>query len=356
MNNRLENLRKLMPEFQINALVVNNPKNCTYLSGFTGTSATLLIDSENAFLLTDFRYTEQAKEQCPDFQIVEVKKELYLSLDQLLSYAGIQKFGLEADYLTYNGFLSLKEKLKGYEPVPVTGMVQRLRVVKDRTEIEAIEKSMHILDRAFSCILGKLKPGITEREIALELEFFTRREGAEEKAFTFIVASGPRSALPHGTASGRIMQNGDLVTIDFGVIYEGYASDMTRTVVLGKHDNRQQRIYNIVLEAQRAGLDAVKAGVKASEVDKAAREVIERHGYGPNFGHSTGHGVGMEVHENPRLAKNSETVLEAGMVVTVEPGIYLPQWGGVRIEDTVLVEKDGCRILCNSPKDRLICI
>jgi len=356
MDNRLQKLRKLLPEYQIDALMVSHPKNCTYLSGFTGTSSTLVIDHRNAYLMTDFRYFEQAKEQCPHFQVVEIAEELHLTLAELLSRTGIDKLGVEADYLTYHRFSSLQKELAPYELVPVTGAVQKLRIVKDPGEIAAIEESMHILDRAFTYIKGKLKPGITEREISLELEFFSRKEGAEEKAFTFIVASGPRSSLPHGTASRRVMQQGDLVTIDFGVIYKGYASDMTRTVVLGNYNNKQQQIYNIVLEAQLAGLAAIKTGVKASEVDRAARTVIEKHGYGPYFGHSTGHGVGLEVHENPRLSKKDNTILEAGMVVTVEPGIYLPRWGGIRIEDTVVVEENGCRILCNSPKDKLICI
>lgn len=360
MKKRLQKLRKLLPEYGIDALVVSHPKNCAYLSGFTGSAATLLIDNQNAYLLTDFRYTEQAKEQCPGFSVVEVQDGLHKVLPGLLSPAGIKTFGLEADHLTYDSFSSLKEKLQeklpASAPLPVTGVVQRLRVIKDHEEIDTIGRSMHILDLAFNHILGKLKPGASEREISLELEFFTRRQGAEEKAFTFIVASGPRSALPHGVASGRIMQAGDLVTMDFGVYFKGYASDMTRTVALRSHDHRQEKIYNIVLEAQLAGLAAVRAGIAAQEVDQAARGVIERHGYGSYFGHSTGHGVGLEVHENPRLAKNNGTVLEAGMVVTVEPGIYIPGWGGVRIEDTVLVEDYGCRPLCQAPKGKLMCV
>lgn len=356
MNNRLQKLREQFPRHEIEALMVSHPRNCTYLSGFTGTSAALVISRQNAYLLTDFRYIEQAREQCPHFEIIEVKEELHSTLARLLFETGIRKLGFEADYLTYHQFTSLQEKLPAVNLVPTTKIIQKLRAIKDANEIAAIEKSMHILDRAFTYIMEKLKPGLTEREISLELEIFARREGAEEKAFPFIVASGPRSALPHGTASDRVIQEGDLVTIDFGVTYNGYASDMTRTVVIGRSSKRQEEIYNIVLKAQLAGLAAVRAGVKASEVDRASRAVIEEYGFGPCFGHSTGHGVGLEVHESPRLAKKDDTILEPGMVVTVEPGIYLPQWGGVRIEDTVVVEEDTCRILCNSPKDKLICI
>ncbi len=355
MNKRLAELRNSFSQYQIDALLVSNPLNYYYLSGFSGSSGELVIDREKAYLLTDFRYKEQAKEQRPGFQIIEIKGDIYSSLSRLLKERKIERLGCETDYLTYNRFSTLTSKLAPVRTVPVTGAVQKLRAVKNPEEINAIAESMAILDRALSNMISKLKPGISEGEIALELEFFARRQGAAEKAFDFIVASGPRSALPHGTASSRTLQPGDLVTIDFGVMYRGYASDMTRTFAVQSDNARQREIYSIVLEAQSAGLSAVRAGVKASDVDRAAREVIERYGYGPNFGHSTGHGVGLEVHENPRLSEKDDTVLETGMVVTVEPGIYIPRWGGVRIEDTVVVEDNGCRILGHFPKDRLIC-
>ncbi|MTI84173.1 MAG: aminopeptidase P family protein [Firmicutes bacterium] len=355
MNNRLEKIRKLFSKYRIDALLVSSTVNCKYLSGFTGTSATLVIDPYEAFLLTDFRYIEQAKDQCPQFHIIEVSGEAHLSLSRLLADRGIRKLGSESDYLTYNQFTTLRDKLVPVKLIPVKGAVQSLRKVKDSDEISAIKQSMDILDSALNNIISQLKPGITEREIALNLEFFARKQGATGNAFDFIVASGPRSALPHGTASPRALQHGELVTIDLGVIYGGYASDMTRTFAVGQCSEKQKLIYNIVLEALLAGMAAIRPGVEAKGVDHAARSVIESYGYGSSFGHGTGHGVGLEVHEDPRLSKKSDTVLEKGMVVTVEPGIYLPGWGGVRIEDTVVVEERGCRALCGFPKDSLIC-
>jgi len=234
--------------------------------------------------------------------------------------------------------------------------VEKLRRIKDRSEQAAIAKSMAMLDRGFEYICGFIKPGVTEAAISLELEIFMRHQGASGTSFPFIIASGPRASLPHGEATDRVIREGDILTLDFGVIMEHYCSDMTRTVTVGVPPPEMEKIYYIVLEAQRAGLNAVKAGVAASAVDKAARDVIEAHGYGEFFGHGTGHGVGLAVHEAPRLSARDNTVLEAGMVVTVEPGIYLPGQGGVRIEDSVLVEQDGCRLLTNAPKDTLLVI
>ncbi|MCF8009747.1 MAG: aminopeptidase P family protein [Clostridiales bacterium] len=356
MKDRIESLKKAFSRMEIDALLINEPKNCMYLSGFTGSFAILLITLQNAYLLTDFRYTEQAGQECPHLDIVEIAGGFYPVLGDLLARDGACKFGAESDYLTYQEFYHLKEKIGEYDckVVPVADIVKKLRAVKDTGEVNAVQNSMQILDRALEYISDKLYPGRTERDVSLDLEFFTRKNGAEENAFPFIVASGTRSSLPHGIASDKVLENGELVTIDFGVHCKDYASDMTRTVVLGKPGPKQEEIYNIVLEAQQTGLDAVKDGVRASDVDRAARAVIEKHGYGQYFGHSTGHGVGLDVHESPRLSQNSSEVLEENMIVTVEPGIYIPGWGGVRIEDTLVVQKDGCRILCSSPKDKLI--
>lgn len=354
MEQRLNKLRKQFAKHDIEAFIISNPINCTYLSGFKGTAVTLVVNNNNAYLLTDFRYLEQAREQSPNFTVIDITKSFYSELIRLFNQAGVNKVGVESDYLTYQQFTTLNKKVGKIKFIPINGAVHNLRMIKELEEVALIKKSMHILDKAFNHIIGKLKPGVTEKEIALELEFFARSEGAEEKAFPFIVASGPRSSLPHGTASNRVIQYGDLVTIDFGVVFNGYNSDMTRTIVIGKPDKKQKDIYNIVLEAQLVGLDKIRAGLKASEIDNMVRTVIEQKGYGSYFGHSTGHGIGLEVHEKPRLSDSDETVLEDGMVVTVEPGIYIPKWGGVRIEDTVLVQKTGCKILCSSPKSTLI--
>ncbi|MCL2337556.1 MAG: aminopeptidase P family protein, partial [Firmicutes bacterium] len=240
---------------------------------------------------------------------------------------------------------------------PGDEMLERLRQVKEGSELQAIAASMALLDRGFEYICGFIKPGVTEAAVALELEICLRRLGASGTSFPFIVASGARASLPHGEASNKVIQEGDILTLDFGVILDHYCSDMTRTIAVGAAPAPEmEKIYNIVLEAQQAGLKAVQAGVNASSVDRAARAVIEGYGYGEFFGHATGHGVGLAVHEAPRLSHRDDTPLEAGMVVTVEPGIYLPGRGGVRIEDSVAVERDGCRLLTGAPKDKLMVI
>jgi len=236
-----------------------------------------------------------------------------------------------------------------------TGLVKKIRMIKDEAEIDKIREAVRITDVAFNHIRDYIKVGSIERDIALELEFFMKKEGASKNAFDFIVASGKRSALPHGVASTKQLEEGDFLTMDFGTVYQGYHSDMTRTVVVGKQpDKKQEEIYQTVLKAQQKATEVVKAGVKGSEVDKVARDIITKAGYGDYFGHGLGHSLGLEIHENPRLSPRDDTKLESGMVVTVEPGIYLPDWSGVRIEDTVVVREDGCEVLTSSPKELLV--
>lgn len=354
MMQRLERLRYLMGSKDIQYLLITKPENRYYLSGFTGSTGVLLIGLDTADFLTDFRYMEQAQQQCPSFHLVKVEQSLFGVTSELIrNYKG-EKLFIEENHLTVKQFHELKEKLAGIDVEPSQELVEQLRIIKDDQEAETLRKAMSIGDKAFTHILQFIQPGISERDLALELEFYMRRQGASGVAFETIMASGPRAALPHGVASDRVLQTGDLLTMDFGCIYQGYHSDMTRTVVLGTPDEKQQEVYNIVLEAQLAGLAAVKQGVTAREVDAAARKVIAGKGYGEFFGHSTGHGVGLAIHEQPRLAATDETVLQAGMAVTIEPGIYLPGWGGVRIEDSVLVTEDGCERLTSSPKNELL--
>lgn len=355
MMQRLARLRRRMSEKGISHLFITKPENRYYLSGFTGTTGVLLIGQTTADFLTDFRYIEQVKLQSPHFNVVKVEQMSPFGLlsELLRNYKG-DKLAFEAEDLSYQKYQELKHELPGIELVPCEGLVEELRLIKDETEINIIRQAMEIGDKAFAHILQYIKPGISELALTLELEFFMRQMGASGTAFETIMASGPRSALPHGVASQRKLQTGDFLTMDFGALYRGYNSDMTRTVVLGEPDHKQQEIYDIVLEAQMAGLAAVRAGIPAKEVDAAARKVITGHGYGGFFGHGTGHGVGIAIHENPRLNTKDETILQPGMVVTIEPGIYLPQWGGVRIEDSVLVTENGCEILTSSPKNELI--
>ncbi|AEG61307.1 aminopeptidase P family protein [Desulforamulus ruminis] len=356
MKQTLASLRQRMAEKEIPYLLVSKPENRYYLSGFTGSTGVLLIGLATADFLTDFRYTGQAQQQCPHYRIVKAEGPLLAAAAELIiKYQG-QKLYIEENHLTVKQFQELQEKLPGVKLESSRELIEELRMVKNPGEMEPLRQAMAIGDQALAHILKYVKPGVSEWDLALELEFYMRRQGASGVAFETIMASGPRSALPHGVASQRILQAGDLLTMDFGCVYQGYHSDMTRTVVLGTPDEKQKEIYQIVLEAQRAGLAAVKQGVKAREVDEAARRVIVAKGYGEFFGHSTGHGVGLAIHEKPRLAATDETILEPGMVVTVEPGIYLPGWGGVRIEDSVLVTPEGCEILTSAPKDQLLAI
>lgn len=358
MKQRIKRLREELSCKGCDAFLVTRPENRMYLSGFSGTAGALVITMSRADLLTDFRYLEQAKRESGEhYQVLPAGGLLEDSLDCYFKEEGISSLGCEGDYLTYREFTALKCKLERINLKPLYGFVENLREIKDAAEIGIIRSAINIAEEAWRSFVSRLKPGQKERDAALDLEFEIRRRGAEGAAFNFIVASGPRGSLPHGVASERLMEEGDLVTVDFGCKYRGYHCDITRTVVLKrKKEDRQDEIYAIVLKALEAGISAVKEGVKAREVDAAARSVIESYGYGENFGHSTGHGVGLSVHEAPKLSAGDDTILKAGMVVTVEPGIYLPEWGGVRIEDMVLVEKGRGRLLTTVDRDKLMAV
>ncbi len=354
MINRVSSLRESFSKHNIEAMLVFKPENCRYLSGFTGTAARLMIDSNNAYIFVDFRYVEQAKAQCPDFTVVQIGDDYYQKLMQCLTRHNITKLGFEADYVTYENYQQHCEKLTGVQLTAVKNIVENLRMVKDQQEIQAIKQAVDIVDQAWAELIEQISPGITEKELALELEFLMRRRGAEGRAFDFIVASGERGALPHGVASDKQIKPGELVTVDCGAVYQGYHSDMTRNFIFGPPNQRQLEIYQIVLEAQLAGLEAVGPGIPAAVVDLAARDVIKKYGYGDYFGHATGHGLGLAVHEGPAVSwREQQLILQPGMVITIEPGIYLPGWGGVRIEDTVLVTENGYQILTQTPKNSL---
>jgi Xaa-Pro aminopeptidase len=350
---RLEAVRKMISEAKVDALLVTHPVNRRYLSGFDGSSGLLLISLNQAYLITDFRYLEQAEKQAEGFTIIRRHDELYPGLAAIITENGWNSIGFEAKELTYDSYREMEEKLK-IKWVPLTDTVEKLRMVKNDAELAIMNKGAAQLDEAFSYLLTLIKPGMSERQLALELEIFLLRAGAEERSFKFIVASGPRGALPHGSASEKIMQAGELVTIDFGAVFEAYATDMTRTVCLGRPDQLQSEIYELVQKAQAAAAAAVAPQKKTREIDSVARDIIEKAGYGEYFGHGLGHGIGLETHEAPTLNQRNETVLEPGMVVTIEPGVYLPGQGGVRIEDMVQVTVDGVRNMTTSTRELII--
>lgn len=349
---RLERLRQKMHEEKIDAYVVIRPENGRYLSGFSGGEATLYITSEKALLLTDFRYIEQATAQAPEFDIIKTGQDHFETVAEIGQQA--RRVGFEGDFVTYVNFGKLKKGLPQAELLSLPDLVSHLRSVKDQAEIETLRQAVKIADDAFANVLKSIEIGQTEEKIGLDLEYSMRLAGASGGSFEFIVASGVRSALPHGTASSKKVQSGEFLTMDFGAIYQGYCSDITRTVFLGEPEDKHREVYEVVLAAQRAGIAAVAPGRTGKEVDAVARKIIVDAGYGDYFGHGLGHSVGLAIHEGPNLNMREERVLEAGMVITVEPGIYIPNWGGVRIEDIVLVTENGCEVLTQAPKEFII--
>ncbi|HHY97131.1 MAG TPA: aminopeptidase P family protein [Firmicutes bacterium] len=353
MDSRLKRFRALLKEQSLDAYIVLKPENRRYLSGFTGSSGILVIGHEDAALVTDFRYMTQAKEELrPGFRVEKHEKEIAPAIAGVVKGLGAKTVGFESDYLTWNLHEKLASELGAeIQLLPREGLVESLRIVKDQSEIERISRAARLGDEAFSHILGFMRPGMSEIDVALELEWFMRKNGADKMGFDVIVASGHRGALPHGKPSTKKLVPGDLVVMDFGAMMDGYCADMTRTVGIGKIDARAKEIYDIVRKAQQAGLDALKAGLTGQEADQASRKVIIEAGYGDYFGHALGHGVGLAVHELPRLSESYPVALPEGTVVTVEPGIYIPDWVGVRIEDLVVVHGDGPEILTHSTKD-----
>lgn len=353
MVKRLKNIQQQLKRKKIDALIITNPFNRRYLSGFDGSAGLLLIGLDKALLVTDFRYVEQASEQAALFTIKRWQDDLIQSLVPLIKEAGWKKIGFESKHVVHQLYTEMNEKLP-VELIALEETAEKQRMIKSDAELAILRRGAKILDQAFGYICSWVRPGMTEREVALELEIYLLRQGAEEASFRFIVASGKRGAMPHGIASEKKLARGELVTIDFGAVFEGYATDMTRTVALKTADERESKIYDIVKEAQQKAVLAVKPGLKGKDVDAVARGIIEQAGYGEYFGHGLGHGVGLETHEQPVLNPRSAIVLRAGMVVTVEPGIYIPGWGGVRIEDMVAVTKEGMDMLTKSPRELII--
>lgn len=347
--NRLELVRMQLEQEGIDALLVESPTNRRYITNFTGTAGVALITSREAFFVTDFRYVEQAKNQCEGFTVIEHENGLSKEINKILKTQKVTSVGFEKAYTTYEKYDTYREAFNA-ELVPVAGIIENLRLFKSRDELKTMQKAAEIADAAFEHIVTYIKPGVREREIANELEFYMRNLGAESSSFDIIVASGERGARPHGVASNKQVEKGDMITMDFGAYYEGYCSDITRTVAVGEPSDEMQRVYDTVLKAQLKSLEHIKAGMTGVEADAIARDYIYAEGYEGYFGHGLGHGLGMDVHEEPRLSPKGNLQLEPGMVVTVEPGIYLPGKGGVRIEDDIVITEDGNERLTLSEK------
>lgn len=372
IEDRIRALRLLIENENLDAVIVSKEENVHYFSGFTGDSTVLIVSKDKAALVTDFRYTEQAQIEAPDFQLIEQKKGLLVKVAEVLTEEKFRNAGFEGAVLTFDSHAKLQKNLSKCS-LSKSVNLDNLRCVKEADEIRLIRKAVEISDKAFSQVLTYIKPGLRETDVAAFLENAMRSLGSQNPAFDTIVASGVRGSLPHGTATDKVIQEGDLVTMDFGAVYKGYHSDITRTVCAGQADDLKRRVYNLVLKGQLLGVEKTGPGVSGKSVDTAVRELMDREGgeilaamnlpltvkqdegtaegISRYFGHGLGHSLGLEIHEEPRLSRLSKCdSLPVNTVITVEPGIYIPNWGGVRIEDTVLVTADGSEPLTRSPK------
>lgn len=347
---RLQRLRSRLGRLKLDAILITDGTNVRYMSGFTGDSSALLITPGDAVFLTDFRYVEQAAAECAGYEIVERRKGMAEAVARQARRLGVARLGVESGAMTLESADRLRSVLKAAELVPTSGVVENIRAVKDAAEVEAIRSCIAAAEKCFEHAKKFLVPGIRELDVAAEMEYFVRTLGFDGMAFPPIVAFGPRGSLPHARATDCRMRSGDAVLLDWGVAGAGYVSDLTRVLFHHKISPRFRRLYAVALAAQQRAIRGIRPGVSAKAVDAAARKHIERAGLGRRFGHGLGHGIGMQVHEGPTIGPLSSAVLKRGMVFTVEPGIYIPGFGGVRIEDDVLVTARGVEVLSHTPK------
>lgn len=352
LKNRRSRLSSFFDTHSLDVILLTNLVNIRYLCGFSGSEGALLLTRDRAWFLCDSRYTSQASLEVEEAEIREFSAK-YEAICELISTQGFHRVGIEAGHVVVSDYQRLEERLEGRVLVPLDSALDAVRSCKDDAEVCSLAEVAELSSGALLSVLDGLRPGISEVEFSLMLEIEMRRRGADGRAFDFIVASGERGALPHGRASKRLMCSGELVTVDFGAVSNGYYSDETVTVALGKVDSRAKEIHAIVLEAHDRAIAAVRPGISCRELDEIARGFIREQGYSQFFGHGLGHGVGLEIHEKPVISPRGEAVIEEGMVFTIEPGIYIPDFGGVRIEDTVLVTREGCQILTKVPKQMM---
>ena len=350
---RQEKLHKKLRSTECEAILISNEKNVGYLTGFSGDSSVLVFGKTHRLLISDTRYETQLQDECPDWEtVIRTNREpMEDKIAEVLKKAKIKRLGFESDTLSVAMHEKLREKAEGVEWLPLSGQVEELRQIKDAWEIAEIREAIRFAERGFEVLRASLTPNATEREVAHDLEQAMRKFGARGQAFPPIVAVGPKAALPHAHPGNQRISEAPFVLVDWGAeTTAGYKSDLTRILVTGKIPPKLEKIYRVVLNAQQEAIQRIRPGAKCADIDAAARNVIERAGFGKNFGHGLGHSFGLNIHESPRFAPTSTDELKPGMILTVEPGIYLPQFGGVRIEDDVLVTKDGFEILSSVPK------
>ncbi|MFO1022292.1 MAG: Xaa-Pro peptidase family protein [Planctomycetales bacterium] len=355
---RRQKLRQALKGKGLGAELITNPTNVRYLTGFTGEDSYLLLTRDNTILISDGRFTTQIEQECPDLEVFirPTSVGMKQAVAQILKKSRVTEVGFESHYLTVDAFEAFRSGCEGVEFVPLPPLVEELREIKDAEEIAAIREAIRQAEKGFGTLKANLLPQLTEREVAFDLEHAMRRFGAKGASFETIVAVGARAALPHARPTETRIADDEFVLVDWGADGPtGYKSDLTRVLVTGKRTSKFEKVYEIVRSAQVKAIEAIRPGISGREVDQVARSVIEEAGYGKYFTHSLGHGIGLDIHEGPRLSPAANTELKVGMVVTAEPGIYIPKWGGVRIEDDVLVTKDGYEVLTSVPKDLESC-
>jgi Xaa-Pro aminopeptidase len=348
----LQKAIEVMEQKGCDAIMISNRHNMRYISGYCGDTGIVVITKEDKLIFTDFRYIFQAQSEAKEYEVIDIGNYSYAkAIAKELKKRQITKVGFDEEEVSYTSYTKFCKEFEEMELVPYSDELSKLRMVKTAQELACIKQAEHIGDLVFTQIVKDIRPGVTELEIAAKIEYLLRTNGAEGISFSPIVASGVNSSMPHAVPSRKPIAEGDFVTLDFGCIYEGYCSDMTRTVVVGKANDKQREIYETVLRAQLAVLDQLKAGMKGIEVDKIARDIIYNAGYEGCFGHGLGHSVGLFIHESPRASAKAEDFILENMTLTVEPGIYVKDFGGVRIEDLVVVTKDGYENFTHSPKE-----
>lgn len=354
---RIQNIERKLQEQHLDGLFMTRDTNIRYMTGFTGSESFAVISPNGRAFITDSRYTEWAEKECVDFEIVKYRSpypNLPETLKILAERYGIKRLGFEKGYVTVDMYEDLRNSMEGIEFVGTSGLVESLRRIKDEQEIQWIKTAAHFADEAFTEILNYVKIGVTEKDIERELQYITKQQRADDIAFPSIVASGKNSSMPHAIPSDRLIEDGDFITFDMGAMYKGYRSDMTRTIIVGHASERQKQVYDIVQSALDRATKTIKSGVAGKILHISATDVIEKSGSAGVFGHGIGHGIGLDIHEDPIMNAACEYILETGNVITVEPGIYIPDWGGVRIEDSVVVTDEGCEIITLSSKKLIV--
>ncbi|MCI0714987.1 MAG: Xaa-Pro peptidase family protein [Chlorobi bacterium] len=350
---RIEKIKEILDELSLDAFYITHIPNIRYITGFSGSSAIVIVTKGKNYFITDFRYKEQSAKQVKGFDI----SVNYLALEEIkkiFSSEGFKSVGFESTRLTVHQLENLQKNFPGVKFTAVAERIEKLTMVKTPDEIEKLKKAAEITDKTFSKLLEIIKPGMSEKDVSAEISYWHKKFGAEKDSSDPIVASGWRGCLPHGVATDKIIERGEMVTLDFGCVYEGFCSDLTRTIAVGEPSDEMKKIYNIVYDSQLEAIKNAKTGITTKELDSTARDFINKKGYGEKFGHGLGHGLGIEVHEMPSVSQRTDVKLPEGVIVTIEPGIYIENLGGVRIEDDVLIKNGGCVVLNSSSKELII--